>query len=45
MEALNTTSYVFQTDSEIVNKVYQEQENYLIEFNEEGNKEWCAVYL
>lgn len=45
MEALNTTSYVFQTDSEIVNKVYQEQENYLIEFNEEGNKEWCAVYF
>jgi hypothetical protein len=45
MEALNTTSYVFQTDSEIVNRVYQEQDNYLIEFNEEGNKEWCAVYF
>lgn len=45
METLGSTCYVFQTDSEIVNKVYQEQNNYLIEFDEEGNKEWCAVYF
>ena len=45
MEALNSTCHVFQTDSEIVNKVYQEQDNYLIEFNEKGDKEWCAIYF
>lgn len=45
METLNSTCYVFQTDSEIVNKVYQEQKNYLIEFDEKGDKEWCAVYF
>ena len=45
METLNSTCYVFQTDSEIVNKVYQEQDNYLIEFDDKGNKEWCAVYF
>lgn len=45
METLNSTCYVFQIDSEIVNKVYQEQNNYLIEFDEKGDKEWCAVYF
>lgn len=45
METLNSTCYVFQTDSKIVNNVYQEQNNYLIEFDEKGNKEWCAVYF
>lgn len=45
METLNSTCYVFQTDSEIVNKVYQEQDNYLIEFDEKGEKDWCAVYF
>lgn len=45
METLNSTCYVFQTDSEIVNKVYQGQNNYLIEFDEKGDKEWCAVYF
>lgn len=45
METLNSTCYVFQTDSKIVNKVYQEQNNYLIEFDEKGDKEWCAVYF
>lgn len=45
METLNSTCYVFQTDSGIVNKVYQEQDNYLIEFDEKGDKEWCAVYF
>ncbi len=45
METLSSTCYVFQTDSEIVNKVYLEQNNYLIEFDEKGDKEWCAVYF
>ena len=45
METLSSTCYVFQTDSEIVNKVYQKQNNYLIEFDEKGDKEWCAVYF
>lgn len=45
METLKSTCYVFQTDSEIVNKVYQEQDNYLIETNEKGDKEWCAIYF
>lgn len=45
METLNSTCYVFQTDSEIVNKVYQEQNNFLIEFDEKGDKEWCAIYF
>lgn len=45
METLSSTCYVFQTDSEIVNKVYQEHNNYLIEFDEKGDKEWCAVYF
>lgn len=37
--------HVFQTDSIIVNKVYQEQNNYLVEIDEKGDKEWCAVYF
>lgn len=45
METLKSTCYVFQTDSEIVNRVYQEQDNFLIETNEKGDKEWCAIYF
>lgn len=45
METLNSTCYVFQTDSEIVNKVYQEQDNYLIEFDDKGDIGWCAIYF
>jgi len=45
METLKPTCYVFQTDSEIVNKAYQEQNNFLIEFNDKGDKEWCAIYF
>lgn len=45
METLNSTCYVFQTDSEIVNQVYQSQDNYLIEFDTKGDKEWCVVYF
>lgn len=45
METLKPTCYVFQTDSEIVNKTYQEQNNFLIEFNDKGDQEWCAIYF
>lgn len=45
METINSTCYVFQADSEIVNQVYQSQNNYLIELDEKGDKGWCAVYF
>lgn len=46
METLNKSEFVFQTDSEIVRKVYNTQSNYLIEYNEQSkNKEYCAVYF
>ncbi|WP_304323147.1 hypothetical protein [Phocaeicola plebeius] len=45
METLNPICHVFQTDSEIVNKIYQEQDNYLIEYDKQGDKEWCAIYF
>lgn len=45
METLDNACYVFQTDSKIVKKVYQEYDNYLIELNEKGDKEWCAIYF
>ena len=45
METLKSTYHVFQTDSDIVNKVYQEQDNYLIEYDKKGDNEWCAIYF
>lgn len=45
METLKSTYHVFQTDSDIVNTVYQEQNNYLIEYDKNGDKEWCAIYF
>lgn len=45
METLKSTCYVFQIDSNIVNTVYQEQDNYLIEYDKKGDKEWCAIYF
>ena len=44
MEKMNQ-NYTFQTDSEFVKKVYREQSNYLIEFNEKGDRKWCAIYF
>ena len=41
----NASCYVFQTDSEIVRQVYEKQDNYLIEYDETGRKEWCAIYF
>ena len=39
------TPFVFQTDSEIVQKVYQENPNYLIEFSDSGDQELCTIYF
>lgn len=41
----NASCYVFQTDSEIVRQVYETQDNYLIEYDEIGQKNWCAIYF
>ncbi len=43
MDQINT--YVFQTDSLLVNQIYNEQPNYLIEYNEEAKKKYCIVYF
>lgn len=45
MEKIKPAYYVFQTDSEIVKLVYEKQDNYLIEFNKEGDKKLCAIYF
>lgn len=36
---------VFQTDSEIVQQVYQNSNNYLIEYDTNGDKDYCAIYF
>ena len=42
----NKHPYVFQVDSEIVQNVYNTQDNYLISYNEEcTNKDTCAIYF
>lgn len=41
-------SYVFQVDSELVNSVYTDHDNYLIESSSEqavGQKKYCAIYF
>jgi hypothetical protein len=38
-------SYVFQTDSEIVNSVYSEKDNYLIELNPKATENYCVLYF
>jgi hypothetical protein len=44
MEIVNP--FVFQTDSEIVQKVYNENPNYLIEYSDNvPTQEYCAVYF
>ncbi len=45
MEKIVKTSFVFQTDSDIVNQVYKENDNYIIEYNETGDKNYCAIYF
>lgn len=38
-------NYVFQTDSEIVQQVYQKENNYLIEYNPKGKANNCVIYF
>lgn len=45
MEKIVKTCFVFQTDSDIVNQVYNENDNYIIEYNETGDKNYCAIYF
>lgn len=44
MEKIVKTCFVFQTDSDIVNQVYKKNDNYIIEYNEIGDKNYCAIY-
>lgn len=37
--------YVFQADAEIVNEIYTNHSNYLIEYNNDAAKEYCIVYF
>lgn len=45
MEEINKTCYVFQVDSNIVQQVYTDQDNFLIEYDDNGDKSWCAIYF
>lgn len=46
METITKQVFVFQTDSEIVRNVYENQDNYLIEYNEQcSDHAYCAVYF
>lgn len=45
MEEINKTCYVFQVDSDIVQQVYNEKDNFLIEYDNQGEKKWCAIYF
>ena len=45
MEEINKTSYVFQVDSDIVQQTYANQDNFLIEYEDKGDKNWCAIYF
>lgn len=42
---MNKTCYVFQVDSDVVQQVYNEQDNFLIEYDNQGDKNWCAIYF
>ena len=44
MEKLDNT-YVFQTDSETVRRVYETNNNYLIEYSKGGDADTCAIYF
>jgi len=39
------TPFVFQTDSEIIKKVYQKNPNYLIEFSDREYQKNCTIYF
>jgi len=38
-------AFVFQTDSDIVLSTYQNNDNYLIEYDESQKNEFCAIYF
>lgn len=40
-----TYPYVFQTDSEVVNEVYANHNNYLIEYNPGATENYCVLYF
>lgn len=42
---INTETYSFQTDSEIVINEFKNNDNYLIEFDKTVAKEYCIVYF
>jgi len=37
--------FVFQVDSQIVKNIYNQSPNYLIEYDEKGDKNICAIYF
>lgn len=45
MEEMNKLCYVFQVDSDIVQQIYNERDNFLIEYDDKGDKNWCAIYF
>ncbi len=40
-----TQVYVFQTDSNIVKEAYEKMDNFLIEYNDNVQSEYCAIYF
>jgi len=40
-----TDSYVFQADSDIVNNFYENDPNYIIEYNDLNNRDYCIIYF
>lgn len=45
MEKMNKSYYVFQVDSDIVQQIYAKRDNFLIEYDDMGDKNWCAIYF
>lgn len=42
---MNNACFVFQTDSKIVRRVYETNDNYLIEYTPDGEEDYCAIYF
>lgn len=38
-------NFVFQTDSDIVDRIYNSEDNYLIEFNDSTPPDYCIIYF
>lgn len=45
MEGIISTCDVFQTDSEIVNRIYETCNNYQIEYSDDADNSVCAIYF